>query len=168
MPESDDELLFADDSTPALREARAAIKRLKAKDAERDSMIAQLQAEADRAKALDRELMFAKAGVPAGDEFASYFSKGYDGETTIDAIRDAWTKLRGTTTEPPGTKPHDAASAQEQQTLRDEIARGDQMGTAAGGPDLSPNAAQAYDVELAAAAAKGPEAIMEVVRKYGR
>jgi hypothetical protein len=38
---------------------------------------------------LKRELAFAKAGLPMNDPKMNYFIKGYDGELTADAIRQA-------------------------------------------------------------------------------
>lgn len=42
-----------------------------------------------RAAAAERELAFAKAGLPLSDPKMSYFVKGYDGELTPDAIKAA-------------------------------------------------------------------------------
>lgn len=43
----------------------------------------------DRAAAAERELAFAKAGLPLDDPKMSYFVKGYEGEVTPEAIRAA-------------------------------------------------------------------------------
>lgn len=42
-----------------------------------------------RAAAAERELAFAKAGLPLSDPKMSYFVKGYDGELAPEAIRSA-------------------------------------------------------------------------------
>lgn len=168
MPDADDELLLGDDGSPALREARAAIKRLQAQKKEQDTLIAQLQAEAGRVAQLDRELAFARAGVPADDPFGSYFAKGYDGPLTAEAIKEAWTTLRPASTEPPGSVPHDAAPPQAQQQLRNELAGIDRTAALTGGPDLSPSAEAAFNAALAAVANKGPAAIHEVLAQHGR
>lgn len=47
------------------------------------------KAEAEEAK---RELAFAKAGIPMETPMAKYFIKGYDGELTPEAIREAATE----------------------------------------------------------------------------
>jgi hypothetical protein len=61
---------------------RDRMKQLEAENAE-------LKARADEAAAAARELAFVKAGVDPNLPVAKYFMKGYDGELTADAIREA-------------------------------------------------------------------------------
>lgn len=61
---------------------RAHLRKLEAENKRKDELLA----EAEKAR---RELMFLKAGVNPDDPKAKYFVKGYDGELTVDAIRQA-------------------------------------------------------------------------------
>ena len=61
---------------------RAHLRKLEAENKRKDELLA----EAEQAR---RELMFLKAGVNPDDPKAKYFVKGYDGELTVDAIRQA-------------------------------------------------------------------------------
>ena len=61
---------------------RDRMKQLEAENAE-------LKARADEAAAAARELAFVKAGVDPGLPVAKYFMKGYEGELTEEAIREA-------------------------------------------------------------------------------
>jgi hypothetical protein len=54
-----------------------------------ESENAELKARADEASAAARELAFVKAGVDPTLPIAKYFMKGYDGELTAEAIREA-------------------------------------------------------------------------------
>jgi hypothetical protein len=53
----------------------------------------QIKAERDAAQ---RELAFAKAGVPSDDPRAAYFVKGYAGELKPEAIKQEWDAAFGT------------------------------------------------------------------------
>lgn len=61
---------------------RDRMKQLEAENAE-------LKARADEASAAARELAFVKAGVDPNLPITKYFMKGYDGELTAEAIREA-------------------------------------------------------------------------------
>jgi hypothetical protein len=61
---------------------RDRMKQLEAENAE-------LKARADEASAAARELAFVKAGVDPNLPISKYFMKGYDGDLTEDAIREA-------------------------------------------------------------------------------
>lgn len=61
---------------------RARMKQLEKENREKDALLAQLQAQA-------KELSFVKAGVDVADPKFKYFIKGYDGELTPEAIREA-------------------------------------------------------------------------------
>jgi hypothetical protein len=61
---------------------RQRMKQLEKENREKDKLLAQLQAQA-------KELSFVKAGVDVSDPKFKYFIKGYDGELTPEAIREA-------------------------------------------------------------------------------
>lgn len=61
---------------------RAHLRKLEAENKRKDELLA----EAENAK---RELVFLKAGINPDDPKAKYFVKGYDGELSVDAIRNA-------------------------------------------------------------------------------
>jgi hypothetical protein len=61
---------------------RDRMKQLEAENAE-------LKARADESSAAARELAFVKAGVDPNLPITKYFMKGYDGELTAEAIREA-------------------------------------------------------------------------------
>lgn len=61
---------------------RAHMRKLEAENKRKDELLA----EAEKAK---RELVFLKAGINPDDPKAKYFVKGYDGELSVEAIRDA-------------------------------------------------------------------------------
>lgn len=167
MPEPDDD--FTDDGSRALREARAAIKRLQDKDKERETVIAELQAQAQRAIDLEKQLTFVKAGVPADDPYATYFVKGYDGEMTQEAVAAAWKALRpGASSEPPGSQAHDQLTPDVQRQLRDEIGGADRAAALGSGPDLSASAETAFDAGLRAAQAKGKAEVLRFLATNGR
>lgn len=74
---------FEDEQTDQPKDpVRAHMRKLEAENKRQ----AQELAEAEKAK---RELMFLKAGVNPDDPKAKYFVKGYDGELTVEAIRQA-------------------------------------------------------------------------------
>ncbi|MGA1753574.1 MAG: hypothetical protein ACO395_09515 [Pontimonas sp.] len=50
---------------------------------------AELKKQLAEAEAVKREIAFIKAGVPMDNPVAKYFVKGYDGEVTPEAIRQA-------------------------------------------------------------------------------
>jgi hypothetical protein len=61
---------------------RAHMRKLEAENKRKDEELATL-------KSAQRELVFLKAGVNPDDPKAKYFVKGYDGELTVEAIRQA-------------------------------------------------------------------------------
>ena len=68
------------------------------------------QYEAEKAAA-ERELAFYKAGVNLEHPIAAYFVKGYDGETTPEAVKAEWEKLTGEAKPDPAAQ--EAAQMQE-------------------------------------------------------
>jgi len=71
-----------DDEQEGRNPLRDRMKQLEAENAE-------LKARADEASAAARELAFVKAGVDPSLPITKYFMKGYDGELTAEAIREA-------------------------------------------------------------------------------
>jgi hypothetical protein len=71
-----------DDEQEGRNPLRDRMKQLEAENAE-------LKARADEASAAARELAFVKAGVDPNLPISKYFMKGYDGDLTADAIREA-------------------------------------------------------------------------------
>jgi len=71
-----------DDEQEGRNPLRDRMKQLEAENAE-------LKARADEASAAARELAFVKAGVDPNLPISKYFMKGYDGDLTEDAIREA-------------------------------------------------------------------------------
>lgn len=69
-----------EDKTVTIR--RSQIKALEKSAKDREDLAAQL-------KVAQRKLMFAEAGLPLGDKRVNYFVRGYDGEETPEAIREA-------------------------------------------------------------------------------
>ena len=61
---------------------RAHLRKLEAENKRKDEELAAL-------KSAQRELVFLKAGINPDDPKAKYFVKGYDGELTVEAIRQA-------------------------------------------------------------------------------
>jgi len=80
-----------EDSNEEVQETRNPLRsRIKELESEIKSM-RQQAAEAEQAK---RELAFVKAGIDPADNAAKYFVKGYDGELTVDAIKQAAVEAR--------------------------------------------------------------------------
>lgn len=80
---TDANIEFEDEHTDQPKDpVRAHLRRLEAENKRQ----AQELAEAEKAK---RELTFLKAGINPDDSKAKYFVKGYDGEMTVEAIRQA-------------------------------------------------------------------------------
>lgn len=104
-----------------------------------------------RAEAAERKLAFAEAGIPLTDPKMAYFVKGYDGEFTPEAIKQAATDA-GFIAAP--VAPDDSGPLQRTQ----QVAAGAQS------PDVS------ADAEYFAAldAAKSPEEVTAIAAKFGR
>ena len=108
-----------------------------------------------------RELAFARAGLPLDDPKMRYFVKGYDGEMTADAIREAALEagfLASQQQQEQAPNPQMQAAAAAQQRV---------MQASAGAmiEDASENSALAH---LESAMQEGGiEAMLEVARQYG-
>lgn len=88
MPEFDEyEDDFETEPQPKRNPLRERMKELEAENKA-------LKEQAAEASALKREKAFAKAGVDIEDPASRYFVKGYDGELSPDAIRQAAIEIR--------------------------------------------------------------------------
>ncbi len=106
-----------------------------------------------------RELAFARAGINPDDPKMRYFVKGYDGEMTAEAVREAATEA--------GFLAIPQQSQQSAQTQQLAAAQGNVMAASAGAmpEDLSEQSALA---RLEAAMNEGGiDAMMDVARQYG-
>lgn len=115
----DDESIY-DESTSEQNPVRARMKQLEKENREAKKLVAELQTAA-------KELSFAKAGIDVTDPRFKYFVKGYDGEPTPEAIRQAAEEAQLIT---PQATPQDTDKAAWQQT--NKIAAGAE--TASSGP----------------------------------
>lgn len=108
---------------------------------------------------LKRELAFARAGLPLDDPKMRYFVKGYDGEMTAEAIREAASEAGFLAVQQEqGPDPQLQAAASAQQRVM-------QASAGAGISDSSESSALAH---LQSAMEEGGiEAMMEVARQYG-
>lgn len=117
-----------------------------------------LEAELESAK---RELAFARAGLPLDDPRMRYFVKGYDGDMTAEAIREAALEAGFLASQQPqesGPDPHMQAAAAAQQRVM-------QASAGATTPDSSEASALAHLEQ--AMQEGGVEALLEVARQYG-
>lgn len=128
----------------SLRRAAQSAKKLKAENAK-----------------LQREIAFAKAGLPLSDPKMNYFIKGYDGELDPEAIREAASQAGFIAAQEPVN-----AEQQAQQQVSLE-AQNRVMSASAGAfvEDASESAALAR--MEAAMNEGGMDAMLDVVRQYG-
>jgi hypothetical protein len=106
----------------------------------------------ERATTAERKLAFIEAGVPTTPATA-YFVKGYDGELTSEAIKEAAVAAGFIAAEEEQSDPE----------LDEEAAAHARLADAEGGSkDTAP---PGYDDELAAA--KTPEEVIAVIQKFG-
>lgn len=115
----DDESIY-DEPVQETNPVRSRMKQLEKENREAKKLVAELQAAA-------KELSFAKAGIDVADPKFKYFIKGYDGESTPEAIRQAAEEAQLIA---PQNNPQDVDKAGWQQTNR--IAAG--ADTASEGP----------------------------------
>lgn len=110
-------------------------------------------------ESLRRELAFARAGLPLDDPKMRYFVKGYDGEMTAEAIREAAAEAGFLATQrEQGPDPQMQAAAAAQQRVM-------QASAGAGVSDSSESSALSH---LESAMQEGGiEAMLEVARQYG-
>ena len=135
-----------DDGTDirSLRRAAQSAKKLKAENAK-----------------LQREIAFAKAGLPLADPKMSYFIKGYDGELDAEAIREAAAQAGFISTQ---------VEASEQQQAQQQVsleAQNRVMHASAGAFVEDASEAAALARMESAMNEGGMDAMLEVVRQYG-
>jgi hypothetical protein len=111
-----------------------------------------------RAAAAERELAFAKAGLPLSDPKMTYFVKGYDGDLSPDAIKAA-AEAAGFLT--PAAPEVPAEELQQHQQVANLAASGTPTSTWNGPLHENPQ----YKQEMYAA--RSPEEAMAVMAKYG-
>lgn len=108
---------------------------------------------------LKRELAFAKAGLAMDDPKLKYFVKGYDGEMTAEAIREAALEAGFLASQPQGGEDPNmvAAGAAQQRVMQ-----------AASGASYEGVTEEAALAQLEAAMEEGGiEAMLDVARQYG-
>jgi hypothetical protein len=107
---------------------------------------------------LKRELAFAKAGLPMNDPKMNYFIKGYDGELSAEAIRQAALEAGFLASQPNEPDPQLAATGAAQQRVMQ----------AASGVSYEGMSEDAALAQLEAAMEEGGiEAMLDVARQYG-
>lgn len=133
------------DETNAMRAIRRQLK-----EAKREA--AALREQAEKAAALERNLAFREAGIDPNDPQQQYFAKGYDGEMTADAVRQAAIAagfLKSDTPGPDVLAEHAAAAR-----------------ASVGGQ--TPDPAETRDAEYLAAmqGARSQQELLDVIRQY--
>lgn len=113
----------------------------------------QLEQELAAAK---RELAFTKAGINPDDPRMKYFVRGYDGDLTAEAVRQAALEAGFLTNQGPDPVRQQAAAAQERV-----------MAASAGGIIEDSSEEAAYARLEQAMEEGGVEAMLEVARQYG-
>lgn len=107
---------------------------------------------------LKRELAFAKAGLALDDPKLKYFVKGYDGEMTAEAIREAASEAGFLSSQPQGENPSLAAVGAAQQRVMQ----------AASGVSYEGLTEEAALAQLESAMEEGGiEALLDVARQFG-
>jgi hypothetical protein len=112
----------------------------------------------ERALAAERKLAILASGLDLDNPQHAFFAEHYDGEMTAEAIKARATELGFL--EPPKPEVPDAEVAQHAQGTA--IAAGADTPAA----DTGIGSAQ-YEQEMLAASAKGRDAVLEVMAKYG-
>lgn len=129
----------------SLRKAASAAKKLKAENAK-----------------LQREIAFAKAGLPLSDPKMNYFIKGYDGELDAEAIREAAAEAGFISSQV------DQASEQQQAQQQFSLEAQNRVMHASAGAFVEDASEAAALARMEAAMNEGGmESMLEVVRQYG-
>lgn len=133
---------LAEDSTPrGLRKAAGKSKKLE-----------------QELNELKRELAFAKAGLPMNDPKMNYFVKGYDGEMTATAIREAALEAGFLASQTQSEDPNVTAAAAAQQRVI----------SASSGVSFEGLSEEAALAQLESAMEQGGiEAMLDVARQFG-
>lgn len=133
-----------EESSEEVQETRNPLRsRIKELESEIKTM-RQQAAEAEQAK---RELAFVKAGIDPADSAAKYFVKGYDGELTVDAIKQAAVEARLLSPAP----------TEEMQAEKNAWSRTNQVAAGAG------SATQIPDLEARIAAAESEAELLAIL-----
>lgn len=107
---------------------------------------------------LKRELAFAKAGLPMDDPRMNYFVKGYDGDMTAEAIREAATEAGFLSSQP----------VEEDLALQAAGAAQNRVMSASSGVSFEGLSEEAALAQLEAAMEEGGmEAMLDVARQFG-
>lgn len=107
---------------------------------------------------LKRELAFAKAGLPMDDPKLKYFVKGYEGEMSAEAIREAALEAGFLASQAQGDDPNLAAAGAAQQRVMQ----------AASGVSYEGMTEEAALAQLESAMEEGGiEAMLDVARQFG-
>ena len=107
---------------------------------------------------LKRELAFAKAGLPMDDPKLKYFVKGYDGELSAEAIREAALEAGFLASQAQGDDPNLAAASAAQQRVM----------SASSGVSMEGLTEEAALAQLESAMEEGGiEAMLDVARQFG-
>lgn len=107
---------------------------------------------------LRRELAFAKAGLPMDDPKMNYFIKGYEGEMTADAIREAALEAGFLASQAQSEDPRMSAVADAQQRVM----------SASSGVSFEGLSEEAALAQLESAMEEGGiEAMLDVARQFG-
>jgi hypothetical protein len=144
---------FTDDEPEQPPRENPNIKQLREKAERHDEAVA-------RANAAERELAFAKAGIPLADTKMGYFVKGYDGELTPEAIRTAATEAGFI--EPPAQPQQQSPQGQGMAAEVDAPAWG-RMAEATAAPSASPP--RDFNAEIAAA--KSQDDVLRIAKEAG-
>ena len=103
-----------------------------------------------------RELAFTKAGINPDDPKMKYFVKGYDGDFTADAVRQA------------AVEAGFLASNEPNQQIQTNMASQERVMQASAGAIIPDNGQDAALAQLASAMEEGGlEAMLDVARQYG-
>ena len=86
---------------------------VRARMRELESEVKALREKAAEAEKLQRELAFSKAGIPMDSPMSKYFVKGYDGEMTAQAVRQAAIEAGFLQTAADASVPREVAQAQD-------------------------------------------------------
>ena len=136
---------------------QASMKQISARDL-RQLKTARREGEKARVErdALARELAFVKAGVDPSHPAAAIFARGYDGDPTPDAVKEAWSTITGSTGHAGGQPPSSDEMA--------ALGRADELTSGAAG-QLPPDKLAERDAKLRAA--KTEREFDEIYAEYG-
>jgi ribosomal protein L12E/L44/L45/RPP1/RPP2 len=112
--------------------------------------------------ALEREMAFHRAGIDPADSKLKYFVKGYDGETTVEAIKAAAIEA-GFVPDPGSAPPPGATNQGVSQAELDAMSRSNSTTAGAQQPNVSQDAMYRQKLQ----AARSSEEVLAVMREFG-